>query len=159
MTIVVNLALNYRLSPLRAVKTTWNHWHPIIKLISLTCSNSCIIVQIQITRPSSTLWLWTFSAASKREQDPDCLQNERSVKYHSIPADLWCVMFFNETSHSHQSTLLSSTHTGRQRKSDRVRLSTPKQRALTFVCVCVGIAHRWHQAHQDQVHTKNRNWK
>lgn len=52
-----------------------------------------------------------------------------------LSRDLWCLMFFNETSRSHQSTLLNSTHTGRQRKSE-IQKARAKEHWPLCVCVC-----------------------
>lgn len=64
-------------------------------------------------------------------------------------SDLWCVMFFNETSHSHQSPLLSSTQTGKRAKErDRECACAGRADLCVHERVKDGRAH--HRHHGDQ---------
>lgn len=107
--------------------------------------------------------LWEEGRGGKKKRkDP-----ERAA-WNTTPSrqTFWCVMFFNETSHSHQSTLLSSTHTARQGKGGgrqcEIEYAGAKSDDLCRVCACLSVwwwdeeAHRWRQSCRDQARRSQR---
>ena len=73
-----------------------NQWH-IIKLTLLSFSSHDFLRSIKKQGKDRAKWGAAWNTAP-------------------FQSGLWCVMFFNETAHSHQNTLLSSTQTGKRAK-------------------------------------------
>lgn len=116
-------------------------------------------VQIQISAISSTFLTFVRGGGKKREARACGEWAQREVALRPGKT-FWCAMFFDETSHSHQRTPLSSTHAAKCRAGqqceierggaknddlcDAPLLSSPAGRDEG--------ARRWHQSSRDRAH-------
>lgn len=109
--------MNFSVLPDSKPRPLPNVYNPL--LMSWTCGQP---VQGQISTIPSTFW--TFVRVRGKKEVRACGKWAQWEVALRPGKTFWCVMFFDETSHSHQSTPLSSTHAakwraGQQRKIER----------------------------------------